>query len=185
MIPGEDTKYSYDQKKGNTASAKTSPKKADKSCARLILVLLALAGLAALGVGLWNALKPVGLDEDPLVVVDPPPPSAKRGDPHPINSNRKRTVFAYATKKMSVRPRSTVIAATSTIFTLQYPQDLSDFVGQRYIVYSNTTLPHAVEFTPLVNRYAFTHCPRAPGGSSNLGRTVASGGRQVHNCAFH
>lgn len=165
MIPGEDTKYSNDQKKGgNTASAKTGPKKADKSCARFILVILALAGLAALGVGLWAALKPVGLDEDPLVVVDPPPPSAKRGDPHPINSNRKRTVFAYATKKMGVRPRSTVIAATSTIFTLQYPQDLSDFVGQRYIVYSNTTLPHAVEFTPLVNRHAFTHCPRAARG---------------------
>lgn len=119
MIPGEDTKYSYDQKKGgggNTSSKSASPKKADKSCARFILVILALAELAALGVGLWAALKPVGLDEDPLVVVDPPPPSAKRGDP--VTSNRKRTVFAYATKKMSVRPRSTVIAATSTIFTL-------------------------------------------------------------------
>jgi hypothetical protein len=123
-----------------------------KLCWRFLISLFFIVAAAGFGVALYGALKPIGMDESPLFLSDPPPPPSG-----PV----KRTAFAHVSKRLSWSPRSNVLSATATIFALEYPEDLTDYVGQTYTVYSNTTLPHTVAFTASANTRVQSRCARA------------------------
>ena len=146
LLPSEED----DNGKGKRNGGKDSK----KLCWRLLLSLFFIVSMAGLGVALYGALKPIGMDESPLFLSDPPPSG-------PV----KRTVFTHASKRLSWYPRSSVLSATATIFALEYPEDLSDHLGQTYTVYSNTTLPHTVAFSSSANTRVQSRCLRSSADS--------------------
>ena len=111
----------------------------------VILTALAAACIG-LGFGLDAWRRPLAYE--PPLVLDDPVPILKR------TTSLGRFMFSS--------PHTTVIVANNTEYTLQYPSDLTDYKGQTFTVYSNTSIEQKVVFDPTVN-YAGQRCAQTTG----------------------
>jgi hypothetical protein len=113
-----------------------------------LIVITLLIAIAALVAGLYGATR-TSMSEPPLILSDPPTVTKKRA---PLGM------------EMSWMPRSTVIVANHTDYTLQYPADLTDYRGQTYTVFSNSSLEHKIVFDAAFNKNG-ARCVRSTGPS--------------------
>ena len=110
----------------------------------VIFVFASIAALVVGGIALNNTNKPV-MPEMPLMLDDPP--VSKR---------------APVTQTVLPSPGTIVLSATSSVYTLRVPTDLTNYLGKTYAVYSNTSLAHKIVFTSAVNSNP-NKCPRTVG----------------------
>lgn len=150
--------------KGNTA-----PSDSTRVSRSTLLIVLGVIIVAFIGVYLVAGFA-LGrtFAEGPLVLPDPP------------IITKKRTTVTY---NVAPSPLSIEITATATPYLLQFPSDLSDYVGRVYSIYSNhsESAQHRILFTSSINKVP-GRCSRGTGptfdqGSVYPGLTFEAGGK--------
>lgn len=119
---------------------------------RVGMVLGGILLLALIATALGLAIAAYTKVPDPPLILDDPPLILKR------TTTTLLTRFMHAT-----HPKTVVIVANNTEYTVQYPGDLTDYRGNTHTVYSNSTnlaLQHKVVFDPAANT-AGTRCARS------------------------
>ncbi len=153
--------------KGNTA-----PSDSTRVSRSTLLIVLAVIVVGLIGVGIVAGFA-LGrtFAEGPLVLPEPP-----------IITKKRTTV----THNVAPSPLSIEITASTTAYLLQFPTDLSDYVGRTYSIYSNhsTSALHQVHFTSSVNTVA-GRCGRAVGptfdqAGQQPGLQFEAGGKDCH-----